>query len=72
MGRRVRSPFMGKATAGIIENNGVFQPDGSIKTKPVILTDSKALSWMTHADITGSITGTEKGVRIAFWEEKDD
>ena len=64
--------YTGEHCRIFIENNGVFQQDGSIKTKPIILTDSKALSWMAHADITGTITGTENGVRIAFWAEKED
>ena len=50
-----------------IENNGTFQKDGSIMTKPLIYTDSKALKWMETADLKGTITGTEEGVRIDFF-----
>lgn len=52
-----------------IENNGTFQKDGSMITKPLIFTDSEALSWMSSADLTGTITGTDDGVRIAFFKK---
>ena len=51
-----------------IENNGAFQKDGSIVTKPLIYTDSKALKWMESADLKGTITGTENGVLIEFFK----
>ena len=59
----------GEACRIFIENNGTLQEDGSMKTKPLIFTDSKALSWMASADLTGTITGTDNGVRIAFLKD---
>ena len=36
-------------------------------SKPLIYTDSEALKWMETADISGTVTGTEKGVLISFY-----
>ncbi len=52
-----------------IENNGSFQKDETIIIKPLIITDSKALSWMETADLKGTVTGAPNGVRIAFLQE---
>ncbi len=61
--------YTGKQCHIFIENNGYFMEDGTIKTKPIIITDSKALSWMTTADLTGTVIGAPNGVRIAFLQE---
>lgn len=47
-----------------IENNGVTDENGIITTKPVIVTDSKALGWMETADLTGTITSENDMVII--------
>ena len=59
--------YTGKHCHIFIENNGSFQ-DGTIKIKPMIFTDSKALSWMMTADMIGTVTGAPNGVRIAFFQ----
>ncbi len=61
--------YTGEHCRIFIENNGYFQKDGTIKTEPMILTDSKALCWMMTADLTGTVTGAPNGVRIAFFQE---
>ena len=50
-----------------IENNGSFEKDGSIITKPQIITDSKELGWMMAADLTVTVTGTETGVNVSIF-----
>ena len=60
----------GKDCHIFIENNGQILPDAGnepIHTKPLIYTDSEALKWMETADISGTVTGTEKGVLISFY-----
>lgn len=52
-----------------IENNGTVEANGEITTTPVILTDSKALSWMENADLYGTVTGIEGGVKIAIYKK---
>ena len=61
--------YTGEKCKIFIENNGRFLENGTIETKPLIITDSKALNWMASADIKGTVTGTENGVRIAFFAE---
>ncbi len=42
-----------------IENNGSNNEAGEMVTKPVIVTDSKALAWMEDAELTGSLSFEE-------------
>ena len=41
-----------------IENNGTSDEKGVVRTKPCIVTNSKALAWMEHTEFGGNI-GTE-------------
>ncbi len=52
-----------------IENNGTVEANGEITTTPVILTDSKALSWMENVDLYGTVTGIDGGVKIAIYKK---
>lgn len=47
-----------------IENNGSNNEAGEMVTKPVIVTDSKALAWMEEAEFTGSLSFEEDLVII--------
>ncbi len=47
-----------------VENNGTVQEDGSLRTRPRILTDSRALAFLEEAELCGSVVGSEKGVTI--------
>ena len=59
--------YTGEPCHIFIENNGTITPDGQMKTKPVIYTDSKALSWMMSADISGTVTiAGEAAVHISL------
>ncbi|MCR5321050.1 MAG: DUF3237 domain-containing protein [Lachnospiraceae bacterium] len=52
-----------------IENNGEITdpgPDGIIHTKPMIYTDSKALSWMETANLVGTVSPMPGGVLITI------
>lgn len=51
-----------------IENNGTEEPDGSIRTKPVIITDSESLAWMENVDLYGSVDGAEGKVIICIYK----
>lgn len=51
-----------------IENNGSNNEAGEMVTKPVIVTDSKALAWMEDAELTGSLSFEEGLVVIHFFE----
>ena len=62
--------FTGEACSIFIENNGAFEMDGSIVTHPRILTNSKALAYLETADLTGTVTGTPKGVMIHIYISK--
>ena len=42
-----------------IENNGSPDEHGIVRTKPFLVTDSKALAWMETADLTGTITNED-------------
>ncbi len=53
-----------------IENNGeVAAPGETIKTTPVIYTDSKALKWLETADLSGTVEGKPGGVFITIFKE---
>ena len=53
-----------------IENNGT-SVDGKTLTKPVIVTDSRALGWLNGAELTGEVTGTDNGVRVDISEKTE-
>lgn len=61
--------FEGTPCKLFIENNGTFDEDGSIITKPRIITDSKALAFLENASLFGSIESIEGGVRIHIFNE---
>ena len=52
-----------------IENKGFIQADGSIVTKPVIVTDSKVLSYLEDAKLTGTTSPRENGIIIHIFSE---
>lgn len=54
----------GQKCSIFIENNGAFDADGNITTRPRVITDSKALAWLETADLYGKIEGKEGGVII--------
>ena len=54
-----------------IENNGVIEQPGpgvQIRTTPKIYTDSKALSWLETAELSGTVDGKEGGVLISIFD----
>ena len=51
-----------------IENNGRMDDEGNIVTKPVVITDSKALSWLCTADLYGTVNDEDGGVRIDIYK----
>lgn len=56
-----------------IENNGAVGTDGRIRTKPKIVTDSKALQWLESAELTGTVTSAadkEILIHIFYTAEK--
>ncbi|MBR2719355.1 MAG: DUF3237 domain-containing protein [Clostridia bacterium] len=62
----------GTPTKLFIENNGKWNSDGSCTTHPIIRTDNPRLAWLEEADLTGGITGHEKGVDIHFYQQKKE
>lgn len=46
-----------------IENNGYADENGMIRTKPTVVTDSKALSWLETASLEGNIS-SENGMVV--------
>lgn len=52
--------YTGKNCRIFIENNGTDPEQGDmIQTKPHILTDSEALSWLENADLSGTVSETD-------------
>ncbi len=51
-----------------IENNGYADENGMIKTKPTVVTDSKALSWLETASLEGSISSENDMVVIHIYK----
>jgi len=47
-----------------IENNGSIAADGSIVTRPKIITDSRRLAFLEESELAGTVEGIEDGVRI--------
>jgi len=62
--------YTGKDCKIFIENNGEVKADGSVETKPIIFTDSDALSFLEAADLKGTITPADGGVTIHIWMEE--
>ena len=58
---------MGEDCRIFIENNGT-STEGSAKTVPKAVTDSRALSRLMTAELLGEVTGTDKGVRVDIYE----
>ena len=54
----------GQACRIFIENNGKILSDGSMATKPYVLTDSAALKHLETAALTGTVEGAPDGVVI--------
>lgn len=52
-----------------IENNGMEDADGVLRTRPMILTDSASLAWMEQAALTGTVEGADDGVVIRIYAE---
>jgi len=59
----------GKEASVFIENNGAWEADGSLETKPVIVTDSPSLSFLEKANLYGKIEGQEGGVIIRIYQK---
>lgn len=55
----------GKACKIYISNDAIL---GGEETKPVIFTDSKALSWLNTAKLVGRLTNDENGLVIRIYE----
>ena len=58
----------GKSCRIFIENNGSRGADGKLITKPVVITDSEALSWLSTADLYGTVNDEDGGVRIDIYK----
>ncbi|WP_458458924.1 DUF3237 family protein [Pseudobutyrivibrio sp.] len=58
----------GQACRIFIENNGKILSDGSMVTRPYVLTDSAALRFLEDAELTGTVEGVPDGVVIHIFE----
>lgn len=61
--------FEGNKCRMFIENNGSNNEAGEMVTRPVIVTDSPALSWMEEAELVGSLSFEEGLVVIHICKE---
>ena len=52
-----------------IQNEGVSLPGGEMHTHPIFRTDSKALSWLETADLTGRIEHVDGHIEIVLSSE---
>lgn len=52
-----------------IENNATMKDNDPLKTNPIIITDSKELSWLETAKLTGEIENSKDGLIIHIFEE---
>ena len=59
----------GTPTRMFIENNGEYDAEGTCITRPRILTDNPALTWLEQTPLTGRIAGREGGVTVLFYKE---
>lgn len=57
----------GNSCKMFIENNGIIDEKGEMRTVPRILTDSKALAYLETAELSGTISPKENGVIIHIW-----
>lgn len=57
----------GKPCRMFVENNGMEDAYGVLRTKPVIITDSRSLAWMEDAALEGTVEGCPGGVRIHIY-----
>ncbi|WP_408071803.1 DUF3237 family protein [Butyrivibrio sp. JL13D10] len=64
--------YKGNACRIFIENNGSFKGEIDSITKPMVITDSKALEFLETAPLYGSIEGIEGGVKIHIFTENDN
>ncbi len=65
----------GKTCSLFIEDNGTADDEGNTVTKPTIITDSQALSWLETADLQGKITdhgNGEKTIDIRWNESQTE
>ena len=60
----------GTPTRLFIENNGEYDAEGTCITRPRILTDNPALTWLEQTPLTGRIAGREGGVTILMYKEE--
>ncbi len=62
----------GNSCKMFIEDNGLEYENGSVITKPVIITDSKSLSWLETADLEGRVSEFDGGKVIdIMWNESN-
>ena len=55
-----------------IEDNGLEYENGSILTKPIIITNSQSLSWLGSADLSGRVSEYDGGKVIdIMWNESN-
>jgi hypothetical protein len=52
-----------------IENNAIVKENEPLKTNPKIITDSKELSWLETANLSGEIENSTDGLIIHIFEE---
>lgn len=63
----------GNPTKIFIENNGTWNSQGNIETKPRIITDSEELTWLETAKLTGAVCdGNKEGHIIIKYYAEDD
>ena len=63
--------FQGNDCRIFVENNGQEGADGVLATRPFLVTDSPALTWLETAELSGTVEPEEGGVRIQIFAEED-
>ncbi len=63
--------YTGRSCKLFIENNGIEETDGIVRTRPQIVTDSPALAWMEQAKMRGEIESADGGVVIHITAEEE-
>lgn len=58
----------GQSCRIFVENNGAVSAGEELVTTPRIFTDSEALAYLEQAELSGTITPSEKGVTIHIFE----
>ncbi len=63
----------GKKCSMFIEDNGTIDENGKAVTRPILITDSTALSWLETADLQGRITDQGDGTKTIdiLWNESN-